>query len=84
MVELGPLSPPGSIDLRTGASITPDACRHLNTVPVELLDTGEAVAKLCPDCDAQLPADWPEGYWPVVPKLPPFVPDPRLTTRIYG
>lgn len=33
-------------------------CPHPNAVPVELLDDGQRVAVLCPDCDAQLPADW--------------------------
>ena len=33
-------------------------CSHPNAVPVTLLDGGERVATLCPDCDAQLPADW--------------------------
>lgn len=31
-------------------------CRHLLAVPVE--SGGETVAHLCPDCDAQLPAEW--------------------------
>lgn len=35
-----------------------DVCLHENAVPVELLRTRECVAKLCPDCDAQLPAGW--------------------------
>lgn len=34
-------------------------CPHPNATPVELRDTGERVAVLCPDCDTQLPADWP-------------------------
>jgi hypothetical protein len=33
-------------------------CRHADAVPVRLSVTGEKVAVLCPDCDAQLPAEW--------------------------
>jgi hypothetical protein len=33
-------------------------CPHPNAVPVELLDDGQRVAVLCPDCDTQLPAEW--------------------------
>ncbi len=36
------------------------ACSHRKAVPVDLLLTGERVAWLCPDCDAQLAADWQE------------------------
>lgn len=32
-------------------------CAHLNAEPVDLI-TGERVAWLCPDCPAELPADW--------------------------
>jgi hypothetical protein len=70
-VELGPLSPPGTIDLTTGASISVadlplgmarlavafGGCPHANAVPVETVD-GDRVAVLCPDCDVQLPAEW--------------------------
>lgn len=31
-------------------------CPHLDTVPVDLAASGEIVATLCVDCDAQLPA----------------------------
>jgi hypothetical protein len=30
-------------------------CNHLETVPVDLMVTGEPVARLCVTCDAQLP-----------------------------
>lgn len=33
-------------------------CLHTHAVPVELHLTGELVAWLCPDCDAQLPEDF--------------------------
>ena len=33
-------------------------CAHHEAVPVDLPVTGETVAWLCPDCDAQLPAGW--------------------------
>lgn len=33
-------------------------CPHYGAVPVDLLLTGERIAWLCPDCDAQLPAAW--------------------------
>lgn len=32
-------------------------CQHANVVPVESL-VGDLVARLCIDCDAQLPATW--------------------------
>jgi hypothetical protein len=73
-VEVGPLSPPGTIDLNTGASLSmkdmPMAmarlavalggCPHTDAVPVETYD-GERVAVLCPDCDGQLPPEWETG-----------------------
>ncbi|MCX4912828.1 hypothetical protein [Streptomyces sp. NBC_00687] len=34
------------------------ACNHLTPAPVHAEPTGELVAHLCPDCDAQLPAEW--------------------------
>lgn len=71
MVDLGPLSPPGTIDLNTGASlggvtmamagarlaVAFGGCPHANAVPVETA-LGDRVAVLCPDCDVQLPAEW--------------------------
>lgn len=33
-------------------------CNHLTPIPVHAQPTGELVAHLCPDCDAQLPAEW--------------------------
>ncbi|KIF66273.1 hypothetical protein HY68_36830 [Streptomyces sp. AcH 505] len=33
------------------------SCNHLAPVPVHAEVTGELVAHLCPDCDAQLPAE---------------------------
>lgn len=35
-----------------------DVCSHVNRVPVELLRSGERVAQLCLDCDAQLEPDY--------------------------
>lgn len=35
-----------------------DPCAHPGAVPVDAAWTGERVAWLCPECDAQLPADW--------------------------
>jgi hypothetical protein len=67
-------------------------CHHDHRVPVEIQPSGDLVAQLCLDCDAQLPADWiprltwcPYGELPTFPPvhdLPEFVPDPRLTHRI--
>lgn len=71
MVNVGPLSPPGAIDLNTGTGLSVKdmpmgmarlavalgGCPHSNAVPVETSD-GERVAVLCPDCDGQLPAEW--------------------------
>lgn len=54
MIDLGPLD--DRIDLATGRSLP--ACRHGNAEPVRLLDGGELVAWLCPDCDEQLPAEF--------------------------
>ncbi len=44
---------------RTHAAVNgqPDRCSHPNAVPVALVLTDEVVARLCPDCDEQLPAD---------------------------
>jgi hypothetical protein len=36
-------------------------CGHPNPVPVTLFLTGELVARLCPDCDRQLPPYEPGG-----------------------
>ncbi|MGP4092973.1 hypothetical protein [Nonomuraea sp. KM90] len=33
-------------------------CAHAEAVPVESVVTGEVLAALCPDCDAQLPAEF--------------------------
>ncbi|WP_371634465.1 hypothetical protein OG693_39060 (plasmid) [Streptomyces sp. NBC_01259] len=33
-------------------------CNHLTPEPVHAEPTGELVAHLCPDCNAQLPAEW--------------------------
>lgn len=33
-------------------------CAHPDAVPIESVITGETVAALCPDCDADLPAAW--------------------------
>ncbi|MFI0156248.1 hypothetical protein [Streptomyces lydicus] len=34
------------------------SCNHLTSIPVHAQPTDELVAHLCPDCDAQLPAEW--------------------------
>lgn len=34
------------------------SCAHANAEPVDLLLTGERVAWVCPDCNAELPAGW--------------------------
>jgi hypothetical protein len=39
-------------------------CNHLNPIPVHAQPTGELVALLCPDCDAQLPAPTQGAMWP--------------------
>lgn len=36
-------------------------CPHREPVPVESIVTGEVVAALCVECDAQLPAKWAGG-----------------------
>lgn len=51
---------------------------HANTVPVELVATGERVAVLCLDCDTQLPAEWE----PVKPSYTDLFYDPKLTTEV--
>ncbi|MEV0619577.1 hypothetical protein AB0I81_40105 [Nonomuraea sp. NPDC050404] len=38
-------------------------CSHPRPVPVESVVTGELLARLCPDCDEQLPAQASE-WWP--------------------
>ncbi|NRQ36001.1 hypothetical protein HII36_29830 [Nonomuraea sp. NN258] len=35
----------------------PARCAHPRPVPVESVVTGELLARLCPDCDEQLPAE---------------------------
>jgi hypothetical protein len=87
-VDIGPLAPISAAGIsaelaaaRLGAAF--GRCPHPETVPVELLDDGEIVARLCAACDAQLPAGWVAlPSFPPAPDLPPFVPDPRLTGRI--
>lgn len=37
---------------------TQSSCSHPAAVPVDLLLTGERVAWICPDCNAELPAGW--------------------------
>lgn len=68
MIDIGPLD--GRIDLATGRSLP--TCRHMNAEPVRLLDGGELVAWLCPDCDEQLPPDPDPLLWFVTTgALPP-------------
>lgn len=58
-MKLGPVTPLRYEDLAAanlGVLIGP--CAHNGAVPVDLLLTGETVAWLCPECDAQLPAGW--------------------------
>jgi hypothetical protein len=38
-------------------------CKHLTPIPVEAYPTGELVARLCPDCNAQLPVSEPPVDW---------------------
>ena len=42
--------------LQGGVIRTVRTCLHGRPVPVESVVTGEVVARLCPDCDAQLDA----------------------------
>jgi hypothetical protein len=70
-VELGPLSHQARFFANGG-------CPHPDAERVTTVD-GEHVGFLCPDCDAVLPSNRFE--WPI-PKLPPYVPNPRLTHRI--
>lgn len=65
-MDVGPLSP------------AKPTCRHSEAVKVFTVDE-QHVGWLCPDCDAVLQPD--RRDWPL-PDLPPFTPDPRLTTRI--
>lgn len=49
-----------------GPEYVKGACRHLTPVEVRSTVTGELLAHLCPDCDAQLPAaERPDGYPPI-------------------
>ncbi|MFJ2000274.1 hypothetical protein [Streptomyces chartreusis] len=49
-----------------GPEYVKGACRHLTPAEVRSVVTGELLAHLCPDCDAQLPAEWrPDGYPPI-------------------
>jgi len=61
--------------MNPGPTAFTDDCMHTQASPVETL-ARETVAWLCPDCDEQLPANWQPS------RLPPFVPDPRLTSRV--
>jgi hypothetical protein len=42
---------------KPGVEYVRGQCRHIGAVPVESC-LGELVAWLCPDCDAQLDAEW--------------------------
>lgn len=41
--------------LRANGILDEGRCIHLNAVPVTSVVNGELLAKLCPDCDDQLP-----------------------------
>lgn len=47
-------------------SVTKGRCLHLTPEPVHAQPTDELVAYLCPDCDAQLPAEWDPGAYPAL------------------
>lgn len=74
-MDIGPLAPVGH---QRAYFANSGGCRHSTAEPVTTVD-GEHVGWLCPECDAVLPPD--RSDWPP-PELPPFTPDPRLTTRI--
>lgn len=40
-------------------------CHHLAPIPVRAHPTGELVAHLCPDCDAQLSSEWTAARHPI-------------------
>lgn len=42
------------------------ACRHLTPTEVRSVVTNELLAHLCPDCDAQLPAEWRADDYPPI------------------
>lgn len=74
-MDVGPLGP---VEHQRGFFANRGGCRHPEAERVLTVD-GEHVGWLCPDCDAALQPD--RRDWPP-PDLPPFTPDPRLTTRI--
>lgn len=41
--------------LRANGILDEGGCIHINAVPVTSVVDGELLAKLCPDCDEQLP-----------------------------
>lgn len=48
------------------SELGPTACSHPAPVEVRGTITNEVVAQLCPDCDAQLPAEFdPTAYPPI-------------------
>jgi hypothetical protein len=55
----------------------PASCTHAGAVPVEL-STGELAAWLCPDCDQQLPPEWPphQQRYEEISRLPQVPEDP--------
>lgn len=68
-------------------------CAHKRTEPVELLVTGELVARLCADCLVEVPLNWgcEDCAWIDVrtfvsvpgPRLIPGVPCPKHTWTLY-
>ena len=49
------------------AVIVAGRCHHAAVVDVDSTVTGETLARLCPDCDTQLPASWVSPYAPPHP-----------------
>lgn len=46
-----------------GPEYVKGGCRHLTPVDVRSIVTDELLARLCPDCDGQLPAEFdPDAY----------------------
>ncbi|MFD7855123.1 hypothetical protein ACFV6B_12680 [Streptomyces microflavus] len=66
-------------------------CAHQAAVPVHAHPFDELVAHLCPDCDAQLPADWAPSRLPARSPRPqalledaPFLRGPEIGWRQGG
>lgn len=50
--------------------------------PVDILNGGQPVARLCPDCDQQLPTNWgcPDCEWETYESRRLCDPEPHVTT----